>query len=73
MYIFPVVSRQSIWQKRVLFKLLARIEQEMWINFGQLNIRTDEIKINEQIKSIATGPIYVYTEFEAIRTSYLKM
>ena len=28
----------------------------------------DEVKINTQNKSIATGHIYVYTEFEAIRT-----
>ena len=25
-----------------------------------------EVKINEQNKTIATGPLYVYTEFEAI-------
>ena len=29
---------------------------------------TDEVKINEQNKTIPTGPIYVYTEFEVIRT-----
>ena len=27
---------------------------------------TDEVKINEQNKSIATGPLYLYTEFDAI-------
>ena len=42
-------------------KLLARIQREMWTNFAVFV--TDEVKINEQNKSIATGPIYVYTDF----------
>ena len=28
---------------------------------------TDRVKINELNTSIATGPVYVHTEFEAIR------
>ena len=39
------------------------IEREMCINFAQL---TDRVKINELNTSIATGPLYVHTEFEAI-------
>ena len=29
---------------------------------------TDKVKINEQNKSIATGPLYGHSKFEAIRT-----
>ena len=39
------------------------IEREMCINFAQL---TDRINFNELNTSIATGPLYVHTEFEAI-------
>ena len=40
----------------------------MYINFAQQYLRNDRIKFNEQKKSIATGPLYVHSEFEVIRT-----
>ena len=33
---------------------------------------TEKVKINKQNKSIVTGPLYVHTEFEAIRTHLLE-
>ena len=41
-------------------KLLARIEREMWINFALCISVTDEVKINEQNKSIATDPLRIH-------------
>ena len=41
------------------------MEREMCINFAQLYLR-DGVKINELNTSIATGPLYVHTKFEAI-------
>ena len=37
---------------------------KMCINFAQQYLRN--VKINEQNKSLAKGPLYVYTKFEAI-------
>ena len=42
------------------------IEREMCINFAQLYLLTDGVNVNELNTSIATGPLYVHTEFEAI-------
>ena len=39
------------------------VEREMCINFAFV---TDKVKLNELNTSIATGPLYVPTEFEAI-------
>ena len=46
----------------------ARFERETCTNFAPLYCIsvTDDIKINEQNKSIAIGPLYLQTEFEAI-------
>ena len=44
----------------------ARIELEMCMNFAQLYLRGGLSKINEQNASIATGSLYLYTEFDAI-------
>ena len=48
--------------------LPGQIEQEMCINFAHLACisATDRVKINEQNKSIAIGPLYLQTDFEAI-------
>ena len=44
----------------------ARFERETCTNFAPLYISvTDDIKINEQNKSIGIGPLYLQTEFEA--------
>ena len=51
--------------------LPGQIEQEMCINFAHLYISaTDGVKINEQNKSIAIGPLYLQTEFETPAESY---
>ena len=42
------------------------IEREMCITFAQLYLRKDRVKINELNTSVATGPLYVHTEFEVI-------
>ena len=45
---------------RVAYTIMALIEQEMCINFAQLYLRNGYKPKN----SIATGPLYVHTEFE---------
>ena len=40
--------------------------QEMCITLHTCISATDRVKINEQNKSIAIGPLYLQTEFEAI-------
>ena len=42
---------------------IVRIEQEICINFA---FRTDELNINEQNTSIATGSLYLYIDFDVI-------
>ena len=40
---------------------------KMCIKFAQQHLpKMDKAKINEQKKSIATGPLYVHTEFDMI-------
>ena len=67
MYFFPVVSRQSIWQT-VSYSMYEEII-EMWINFAHLYLRNRWSKINNLI---ATGSIYIYSKYEAIRTLLLE-
>ena len=51
--------------ERGLHTIMALIEQEMCINSLHRCISvTDNIKISELKKSIATGPLYIHTEFE---------
>ena len=40
----------------------------MWINLHTVNFVTDQVRINEQDKCIATESIYACTKFEAILT-----
>ena len=44
----------------------GQIEQKMWFTFAHLYLRNGYSEINEQNKSIAIGPLYLQTEFEAI-------
>ena len=46
--------------------LPGQIEQEMCITLHTCISVTDRVKINEQNKSIAIGPLYLQTAFEAI-------
>ena len=52
--------------ERGLHAIIVRIELEMCINFAQVYLRNG--KINEQSNSIATGLLYVHTEFKTIWT-----
>ena len=44
----------------------GQIEQEIALTLHACISATDKVKINEQNKSIAIGPLYLQTEFEAI-------
>ena len=47
-------------------KLLARIEREN-VHYSGISV-TDRVNINEQNRSIVTGPLYKQAEFKAIWT-----
>ena len=54
-----------MWNGRMELGLPGQIEREMCINFAHLYLRNGQ-SLNEQNKSIAIGPLYLQTEFEAI-------
>ena len=75
MHIFPVVSRQSFWQivsnsMYGEFKIIGthRAGKCALTSHSGFSVM-DKIKINEQNKSIVTGPLYEQAEFEAILNS----
>ena len=45
---------------------MALIEQESALTLHSCISVTDNLKINESKNSIATGPLYVHTEFETL-------
>ena len=59
--------RNLLWigrMERGLHTIMALIEQESALTLHSCISVTDNIKISELKKSIATGPLYIHTESE---------
>ena len=73
MHIFLLDSRQTasnsfnVWGSQ--YKIIGTNRAEKCAyNLHSCISAMDKVKINEQNKSIATGPLYLHSEFEAIWT-----
>ena len=61
-----VIDLYCAWIERGLHAIMARIEQKSALIWHSCISVTDKIKFNEPNETVATGLLYVHTEFEAI-------